>query len=231
MNQNPALITPHAFASRLPKSGQIIYEAPSQRRYIIVGVITGALFLFAGAGAVYIRETEPTAPPWWVRLGNGVVVVFTTGAGLWTIAGTMGICKRITAFPATKARDGVRVMVEGSYFWVPWRRRIVEAELGDVVIFRSMADCQKDTKRKIVPQIPDDEISPFILGFVKFGRAFGACVKEIPNACFRQTHPSLQIRGGGKRESVMFKLDIRGQAFGGAKGESFLRVALLQGGL
>lgn len=105
---------------------------------------------------------------------------------------------------------------------------MVEAELGDVVIFRSMADCQKDIKRKTVHQIPDDEISPFILRFVKFGRAFGACAKEIPNACFRQTHPSLQIRGGGKKESVMFKLDIRGQAFGGAKGEPFLRVALLE---
>jgi hypothetical protein len=185
--------------------------------------------MLMGAGAVYIRETESKTQPWYTLLANGVVVVFATGAGIWVIAGTMGICKRITAFPATKARDGLRVIVEGSDYWVPWRTRIVETELADVSIVRSMADCQNDIRRKVTPRIPDNEVSPFILRFVKLGRAVGAYAKEIPNACFRQTHPALLVRQGGGTETVKFKLDIRGHAFGGAKGESITCFAPLTG--
>jgi hypothetical protein len=229
MNENPALITPHAFASRLPKSGQILYQAPSQRRYIIAALITGSIFMFMGFGTVWIRETELTVQPWWVMLANGVVVIFCTGAGIWVFAGTLGICKRITAFPAAKARDGLRVIVEGSDYWLPWRTRTVEAALEDVSILRSMADAQSDVRRKFTPRLPDSEVSSFIRPFLKLGRGFGAFAKEVQNACSRQAHPSLLIRQGKGTETVKFKLDIRGQAFGGAKGKSLLRFALFRG--
>lgn len=170
-------------------------------------------------GAIYIRETEHITPNFITRISNAVVIVFASAAGLYVVSNTMGLCKRITAFPAAKSRNGVRLVVEGKYFWLPWKTRIVEADMRDVVIAKSMADSLEAIRRKPVPRMPDDQVPPIILRLNKFGREFGACVRELPHVCFGHTHPSIQIRSGKQLELVQFRLDIRGQAFGGARGE------------
>jgi hypothetical protein len=222
MDQNPALITPYALASNIPKSGQILYEAPSQRRYSTVAFCVGAIFFFVAGGAVFIRETELEPYGGWVQFGNSFGILFSLGAGGYAIAGTMGHCRRITAFPAAKARDGLRVVLEGYYFWMPWRRRIVEADLRHLEIESSMASYHKGTKRRI--ELPDDEISRSRL--IRFGREVGLHLREIPNACFHWKHPTLLVRPGKKGENAKFKLDITGHTFGGPKGESIARVAM-----
>lgn len=100
----------------------------------------------------------------------------------------------------------------------------MEADMRDVVIAKSMADSLAAIRRKAVPRMPDDQVPPFVLWFNKFGKEFGACVRELPYACFGHTHPYIQIRSGKQLEVVRFRLDIRGQAFGGARGEYILSV-------
>lgn len=221
LSQNIALITPHALALRLPKSGLVIYQAPSQRRYTIVGWVVGTIFLTTGLNSISLREWSPRALPYTTLLINGIVVLFSLVAAGFPISATMGLCRRITAFPVPKGRYGMKLVVEGSYFWVPWKIRIVEANIEDIILRRNMTACVASL-RKPGPRLAMDQVSPFIRPFAMFGRVVASYLKEIPGVVTRQTHVSMLIRKDKALDSVTFKLDCRGQMFGGPRGLSIL---------
>lgn len=221
LTKNFALITPHSLASRLPKSGLLIYEAPPQRRYTIMGWVVGTIFSIVGLNTISMREWSPLGLPWYSLLANGVVIVFCIGAGFYPISSTLGICRRITAFPAPKGRYGMNLVVEGSYYWAPWKTRVVEANVEDILLRRNMTACVA-ALRKPGPRLQMDQVSPFIRPFAKFGRMVGSYVTEIPGVVLRQTHVSMLIRKEKALDSLTFKLDVRGNAFGGTKGLSVL---------
>ncbi|KAE9977401.1 hypothetical protein EG327_007751 [Venturia inaequalis] len=217
LSQNIALITPHALASRLPPTGLVIYQAPSQRRYTIMGWVTGAMFLVIGLNTISMREWSPTTLPWTTLALNGIVLLFSLAATFYPISSTMGLCRRITALPVQKGRHGMKLVVEGSYYWAPWKRLIVEANIEDVLLRRNMAACVAGL-RKPGPRLAMDQVSPFIRPFAKFGSAVASYMTEIPGVILRQTHVSMLIRKEKALDSVTFKLDARGQMFGGPRG-------------
>ncbi|QDS72361.1 hypothetical protein FKW77_008176 [Venturia effusa] len=219
LRQNIALISPPALATKLPNSGLVIYQAPPQRRYITVGWIVGTLFLTIGINTIAMREWSPTGLPMWSKIGNWVVVVFCCFAAFYPISSTLGLCRRITAFPIAKQKYGMTLVVEGSYYWTPWKTRIVKAKLEDVLLRRNMAACVAGLS-KPGPRLPMDQVPTYIRPFAKFGSAVGSYVTEIPGVLLRHTHVSMLIRKGKALDSVTFKLDVRGQMFGGPRGSS-----------
>jgi len=61
-------------------------------------------------------------------------------------------------------------------------------------------------------------VSAFVRPFERFGRGIRSFGKEALNVALRQHMPALLIETPGKKGARKLKLDVRGQAFGGAKG-------------
>ncbi|TID20609.1 hypothetical protein E6O75_ATG05373 [Venturia nashicola] len=217
LTRNAALVTPFAIASRLPKSGLVLYQAPPQRRYTIMGWVAGTIFLITGLNTIFLREWSPSVLPWTTLLLNGIVVVFTFGAALIPISSTLGLCRRITAIPGPKGGHDMKLRVEGSYYWAPWKTRIVKANVEDIILRRNMVACVASL-RKPGPRLAMHQVSPFIRPFAKFGSVVASYLTEIPGVLIRQTHVSMLIRKENALDSVTFRLDARGKMFGGPRG-------------
>jgi hypothetical protein len=223
LNLNPTLITAQSLGPRVPPGGELLlYRAPPQNTYVAAALLSGLVLFGMCASTLSIRELGGDLKPWYVLLANGILVVFEGLGGVWMIAGAARLCKRIIAIPIPKGttpRGGMRVRVEGTQYW-PWKIHSVEADIADLSLYKSMAESISAVGPKSAPraQLPISGVSVFIRPFVRLGRGTSALFKEALHAFHRQSLPTLRVAQKGKGIR-MFKVDVRGEAFGGAKGK------------
>lgn len=131
--------------------------------------------------------------------------------GMYIFTRTTGRLLRIIALPVKGSGGTLQLRLEGKR-WIPWRISSVTVPLGDVSLSHKWSEL-------VIPEfqgrhLPISEISVFIRPFVRFGRWFGRFFREMRAVLTGDTLVYVYVKG-----HRAWKMDIRGQALGGAKGE------------
>ncbi|KAF2399468.1 hypothetical protein EJ06DRAFT_52968 [Trichodelitschia bisporula] len=207
LNEKPTLISP--LTVNTLSEPQPIYAAPPSRLFMLSN---GTLATFFAAYAAIIFDRYYLHPPpglsWWVPIAYAVSASALATTSAWTVGATVGRLHGITALPQG-AKGELVLRLEGQYMYPWFTSKVLEVPVSQVTVQAPLSEVAPASPRKG----PIEEVGILVRPFVAFGRWFGRMLGETKSGFLREHVVWVYI--GGKRA---WKLDTRGQAFGGAQG-------------
>lgn len=218
---HPQFITPHLLNTTLQRP-TIIYLAPNHFAYYAAAFSLGTFLTAYGAyqyNLAYIM-TEGSEVPGWIVFIMKLCSPIIMGMGIWVFAASIKIVTRITVIPRAKLGKPLLARVEVTNL-NPWKRTVLEVPVADLSMVRSMEEMM----------IPEEAMVslhdvPIGLGpIVRVGNFVKRYFHETKNVFMREFMVALVVPEQGN-----YKIDARGQAFGGAAGMDRIFKARAYGG-
>jgi len=213
LDPSPQTSNPSAFIAFKTKSSTLVYQAPPQRLWCTCAYVSSS-FLFAyGYYCMLLSYATVSVMPF-LKFFSGAAGFALLCGGMYIFTRTTGRLLRIVALPVKGSGGILQLRLEGKR-WIPWRISSVTVPLGDVSLSHKRSEIN-------VPgfegkHLPISEVSVLVRPFVRFGRWFGRFFREMRAVLTGETLVWVYVKG-----HRAWKMDVRGEALAGAKGELLL---------
>lgn len=215
---------PQKFASTQPtyrptsiadgfKEETLLYQAPDQRMLLFCSYTSTALLATYGAYCASLWHHTPAGSPWYVSTLPLGLSFALWGMGAWTLGAPGGRLLRVWALPNARPGAELRLRLEGKRV-VPFLSKAVVVPAERVRVSALLADVVMEPLRL---RSPIGEAPVWVRPFVRFGRWCGSVFENTKAVMFRSVFVYWGVPGGLMNR--VWKLDVRGMAKGGARGE------------
>ena len=206
----PQTSSPSAFLAFKANSPTLVYRAPPQRLWCTCAYVSSS-FLFAYGYYCMLLSVATVKAMLFLKFFSGAAGFALLCGGMYIFTRTTGRLLRIVALPVKESGGALQLRLEGKR-WIPWRIDSVTVPLGNVSLSHKWSELA-------VPEfqgqhLPISEVSVLIRPFARFGRWFGRFFREMRAVLTGETLVYVYVKG-----HRAWKMDIRGHALGGAKGE------------
>jgi hypothetical protein len=197
------------------KEETLLYQAPDQRMLLFCSYAATTMLYTYGAYCTHLWYITPADSPWYVSTLPLVVSIALYGMGGWTFAAPGGRLRRVWALPNERQGEELRLRLEGKRL-IPFlsKKIVVPAEHVHVTSLLSEIVTKPRSERTSVSEAP-----VWVRPFVRFGRWCGSVYENTQAVMFRSVFVYWGVPTGFMNK--VWKLDVRGMAKGGTKGELF----------
>lgn len=209
----PSTYTPTTVGSTF-KEPTLLYQAPDQRLLVACSYLT-TVMAFTQASYLPIMYLNTPADTHsllkYLPIGLSFCLYI---CGIYTFNASTSRIQRVWAIPPSKPGEGLQLKIEGRK-WVPFLMKTLTVPADHVFTRSTLSEIEILPKKA---EVPVEEADWFARPFVRFGRWCGRVFENTKAVLFRTVFVHWSVRGHGWK-NVIWKIDVRGMARGGGKGE------------
>ena len=125
--------------NHLLTSPEPVYESPSFKLFTVSSYSLSSFFMLYGSYALSLWAAPPEGIDWRVTVAFGISASVLFGVGMWTLAATTGLVRRITAVPSKPQEKPLQLRLEVSS-WVPWRTKSFDVPIAEATLSQGIHD-------------------------------------------------------------------------------------------